>query len=253
MWLLRRTFPHAASIVAVSEGVAEDILQTLRVPSEKVVTIYNPVVTPEIRELAGEPPDHPWFGDEKVPVVLGAGSLSEQKDFGTLIRSFAVVRSRIAAKLVILGEGSARFQLERLVAELGLQDDVLLPGFVRNPFGYMAQASAFVLSSRYEGLPGVLIQAMACGCPVVSTDCPSGPAEILEGGRLGPLVPMGDVGAMAHAILDMLDRPTSKEALIARADHFSLERSVAGYLDLLFGLSAGVQRAAHAELFRHIG
>jgi glycosyltransferase involved in cell wall biosynthesis len=121
-----------------------------------------------------------------------------------------------------------------LAASLGIADSVDLPGFVANPFAYMARAGVFVLSSAFEGLPGALIQAMACGCPVVSTDCPSGPAEILDGGRFGAMVPVGDDRAMAAAIAATLDRPTVAATLQARAEMFSVERAVDHYLDLMF-------------------
>lgn len=235
MRMVRRFFPGADGVIAVSEGVAEDSRSFLSVARSKVTTIYNPVVTPELRARAREALDHPWFRDGQMPVVLGVGSLNESKDFSTLIRAFAAVRERVSARLVILGEGESRSALEELVAELDLQASVLLPGFVQNPFKYMARASAFVLSSKYEGLPGVLIQAMACGCAVVSTNCPSGPNEILEGGRYGPLVPVGDATALANAILSVMEEPLPEVVLMDRADDFSLERSVESYMDLLFG------------------
>src|SRR5262249_37227290 len=146
------------------------------------------------------PLSHPWFAPGSLPVILGVGRLTWQKDFPTLIKAFALVRSRQPARLLILGEGEKRLELETIVKELGLAADVCLPGYVDNPFAYMHRCSAFVLSSASEGLPNSLIEAMACGAPVISTDCASGTAEILENGRYGPLVPVGDVEAMATAI-----------------------------------------------------
>jgi glycosyltransferase involved in cell wall biosynthesis len=157
--------------------------------------------------LARQAPDHPWLAPGQPPVILGVGRLSQAKDFPTLIRAFAKVRSRRAVRLIILGEGEARVELEALVGELGLADDVALPGFRENPMSYMAASALFVLSSAWEGLPTVLIEALAAGTRVVSTDCPSGPREILQGGLLGTLVPVGDATALADAMTDALDRP----------------------------------------------
>jgi glycosyltransferase involved in cell wall biosynthesis len=138
---------------------------------------------------------------------------------------------------MILGEGKKRRELEELADSLGVRQDLALPGFEENPFAYMARAAVFVLSSAYEGLPGVLIQAMASGCPVVSTDCPSGPREILEHGSYGPLVPVGNDRAMAEAIQTVLDAPPSQERLRRRAAEFSMDRAMEQYLEVLFELS----------------
>jgi glycosyltransferase involved in cell wall biosynthesis len=166
-------------------------------------------------------------------VILGVGRLTEQKDFSTLMRAFTCVRAKRAARLVILGEGKLREDLEDLASKLGIQADVEMPGFVENPLQYMARASVLVLSSKYEGLPGVLIQAMACGCPVVSTDCPGGSAEILDNGKYGVLVDIGDAEGMAKAILSELDNPTANDILRRRAEDFSVEHAVSNYLKLL--------------------
>src|SRR5690606_8901187 len=149
---------------------------------------------------------------------------------------FARVRRARPARLVILGEGPERDRLEDLAHDLYVEDDVNLPGFIDNPFAYMARAGVFALSSRFEGLPGVLIQAMACGCPVVSTDCPSGPAEILERERFGPLVPVGDDEALARAILATLDRPPSRERLRGRAKRFTSDRAAEEVIALVESL-----------------
>ena len=185
--------------------------------------------------MAAAPAPHPWFAPREPPVILGVGRLTPQKDFPTLLRAFALVRARRRARLVIVGEGrpEARDALLRLAAELGCGEDVSLTGFTHNPFCYMAAASVFVLSSLHEGLPGVLIQALACGVPVVSTDCPSGPREILEGGRYGRLVALGDFSAMADAIGEALGRPGDREARMARGRQFTVERAVDRYLGLL--------------------
>jgi len=196
------------------------------------------VVGAEMLEKARAPLEHPWFAPGAPPVVLGVGRLAPQKEFPTLIRAFARVRSQRPARLMILGEGKTpdrRAALLALAGELGIAEDVALPGFQPNPFAYMARASLFVLSSAWEGLPGVLVQALACGCPVVSTDCPSGPAEILEQGEYGRLVAVGDEAALAEAIGSTLDNPPERDKLRARGADFSIDLSVDRHLDVLLG------------------
>lgn len=206
--VVRSFYPWAHSVVAVSHGVAEDLVRITGIPKEKVTVIYNPVITPEVLAKAEEAINHPWFAPGQPPVVLGVGRLTAQKDFSTLIRAFALVRKERPARLLILGEGEERKKLEALVREMGLEHDVALPGFVENPYKYMKRAGVFVLSSRSEGLPTVLIEAAALGVPVVSTDCPSGPAEVLKGNEK-QLVPVGDAYALAQAILRSLEAPFS--------------------------------------------
>jgi glycosyltransferase involved in cell wall biosynthesis len=202
--LVRRFYPWADYVVGVSEGVTEDLAQFVSLPAEKLRVISNPIVAPDIGELARAPVDHAWF-DGGGPVFVAAGRLRPQKDFPTLLRAFSHVRAKRPARLLILGEGPERERLEALARELELSGDVSLPGATTNPYAYMARSTAFILSSRWEGLPTVLIEAMSCGAPVVATDCPSGPREILAGGRYGALVPVGDVQALAAAMDDALD------------------------------------------------
>ncbi len=232
VWLL---LPVADLIIAVSEGVARDLSRRSTRTADKTVTVYNPVVSTDINALSKCSLHHPWFGDASTPTILSVGRLAPQKDYPTLLRAFAEVERSRAARLVILGQGPERESLLELAARLGIGDRVDLPGFDVNPFRYMARASVFVLSSKYEGFPTVLPEAMACGAPVVSTDCPSGPSEMLEGGRWGRLVPVGDWRAMARAIEATLDDPMPAEALKARASVFSVEASVDRYYELLTG------------------
>ena len=229
--LVKRFYPWADSVIAVSDGVGADVGKFTGMDPDKIRTIYNPVVTEELLLKRLEPVPHPWF-TETTPVILGVGRLTEQKGFATLVRAFAELRQTRPARLVILGEGEDRAALQSLVGELGLTQDVDMPGFVDNPFAYMANASVFALSSAWEGLPGVLIQALACGCPVVSTNCPSGPSEVLDGGRYGELVPVGDAGALAAALLRTLESPISAEKLTARAQAFSVAASTRAYLEV---------------------
>jgi glycosyltransferase involved in cell wall biosynthesis len=231
--LVRRWYPSADGIVAVSEGVANSLAQFARLPRERIRVIYNPVVKNGLAEASREIVHDEWLEDRRKPLILGAGRLTEQKDFGTLIRSLALVRAHRPARLIILGEGEERASLEALARTLGLDECVRLPGFVTNPFSYMARASVFTLSSAWEGLPGVVIQALACGCPVVSTDCPSGPREILQDGRYGRLVPVGDHEALARAILHTLDNPPDPNQLRRRAMDFHVDKIVDQYVAVM--------------------
>jgi glycosyltransferase involved in cell wall biosynthesis len=235
-WTVRNVYPHCERIVSVSEGVGAELVRSGGVPAELVTTIYNPVVSAEIRSRACDQVDHPWLQPGQPPVVLGVGRLHTQKNFPMLLRAFARVREQREARLLILGVGKHaghRRGLLELGAELGIERDLDLPGFVKNPFSIMARASVFALSSAWEGLPTALIEAMACGCPVVSTDCPSGPAEILDHGKYGPLVPVDDDRAMAGALLEILDTPPEESVLRARAELFSVAAAVEQYSDLL--------------------
>jgi glycosyltransferase involved in cell wall biosynthesis len=231
--VVRRTYSSAAAVVAVSDDVADDLVATIGLDRQFVSTVHNPVVDDRLRDRARQALDHPWFVVGSAPVVLAVGRLTEQKDFATLLHAFAKIRAVRDARLVILGEGRLRKPLEALAEQLGIRADVDMPGFVENPFQYMARAAVLVLSSRYEGLPGVLIQALACGCPVVSTDCPGGSREILAAGRFGALVKIGDAAGMASAVLVELDNPTPRERLLHRAEDFSVAGGVSNYLALL--------------------
>jgi glycosyltransferase involved in cell wall biosynthesis len=206
---VRAFYPSADEVVAVSHGVARGVSDVTGMPLSRIRVIYNPVITPGLMAAAASGPGHPWLANGDTPVVLGVGRLTRQKDFATLIQAFAEVRRRRVARLIILGEGEERPALEALAGQLGIAHDVALPGFRENAVAYMAGSRLFVLSSVWEGLPTVLIEALAAGTRVVSTDCPSGPREILQDGRLGALVPVGDVAALAEAMIEALGRPTS--------------------------------------------
>lgn len=231
--LIRMFYPWADAVVAVSGGVAEDLAKATGLPQEQIRVIYNPVVTPEILEKAEEPLNHTWFAPGEPPVILSAGRLTKQKDYPTLIRAFAMVRRERPARLMILGEGEERPKLEALIQELGLDEDVSLPGFVDNPYAYMARSAVFVLSSAWEGFGNVLVEAMAVGTPVVATDCPSGPAEILEGGKWGKLVPVGDIEALAEAIMATLTNRIDSTSIADRAQIFGLDNIIRDYVEML--------------------
>ena len=227
--LYQRLFPLADHVVGVSRGVTAGVVRDLGIPKSRVSTIYNPVVTRELFDKAKTTPSHPWFSTNGPRIILAAGRLASAKDYPTLLRAFAIASKSRPLRLVILGSGPLRGRLERLVRRLGLSENVSMPGWEPNPFALMSRASLFAHASRYEGLCGVLIQAMACGCPCVSTDCLSGCDEILDHGRLGPLVPVGDHEALAAAMLRVLNAPPDKAALRAQAMKFSSENSIAGY------------------------
>ncbi|MEC4813037.1 MAG: glycosyltransferase [Scytonema sp. PMC 1069.18] len=228
----RLFYPWADKIVAVSHGVAKDLASVTSLPLERIQVIHNPVIFPELFALAKQPVTHPWFQSKEVPVILGVGRLHSQKDFPTLIRAFAKVRQVRPARLVILGNGPEQKHLETLVHKLGLEQEVAFLGFVQNPYAYMAKASVFVLSSAWEGLGNVLVEALAVETPVVSTDCESGPSEILANGKYGWLTPVGDSEAIAQAILNVLSgniKPVDPNWL----HQFTLDACVEKYLNVL--------------------
>jgi glycosyltransferase involved in cell wall biosynthesis len=198
--LVSALYPWADEVVAISKNVAEDIVEYASLSPARTHVLYNPVVTPDLLEKANEDAGHHWLKKGQPPVILGAGRLTEQKDFETLLHAFAILRKKMDARLIILGEGELRADLDRAIRHLNIEEDVDLHGYVENPYSYMRQSSVFVLSSKWEGSPSVLIAALACGCPVVSTDCPGGVREILADGAYGDLVPVGDAAAMAEAI-----------------------------------------------------
>jgi glycosyltransferase involved in cell wall biosynthesis len=239
--LIRRGYLQAGATVAVSNGVVDDLAACAGIPRSRITTVYNPMVGPVLVAKAQHLPDHPWFAPGEPPVILAVRRPDPQKNLATLIRAFVRERAQRPVRLLILGgseddQSHAEYarKLRALSKQLDLAEDVSFAGFVANPFAHMARAAVFVLSSTFEGLPSVLIEALACGCPVVSTDCPSGPAEILDSGRFGAMVPVGDDHAMAVAIAATLDRPIAAARLRERADLFNVDRAVDRYVDLMF-------------------
>ncbi len=202
--LMRRTYGAAQAVVAVSEGAAAELADTLRWPAERIDVVANPVVDPQLRARAAEPSGHPWAEDPDVNLVVAIGRLTPQKGFDVLIEAMARLGEDHPARLVILGEGDDRPKLQEQIRRLDLGHRVSLPGYVDNPAAYLGDADAFVLSSRYEGLPTVLIEALAIGTPIVATRCPTGPDEILDGGRWGRLVEVENPVAIANALAETL-------------------------------------------------
>jgi glycosyltransferase involved in cell wall biosynthesis len=218
--------------------VAESLADELRLPRGALHVVPNPVIGARSARLSQEKASHPWAAESQVPLVLAVGRLVRQKGFDTLLAAFAKLRERRAARLLILGDGALRGELESQRRGLPCASDVELAGFVANPWPFYRAASVTALSSRFEGLPTVLIEALASGCPCVSTDCPSGPREILDDGRYGVLTPVGDVAALAAALHDALERRWDVEALAARGAEFSVSQATDKYLRLLNDVEA---------------
>lgn len=235
-------YSFADHFVAVSMGVKQDMVKYFSLVESKVSVIYNPAIDKSIYDKMNEEVDHPWFIDSAIPVIIGVGRFAPQKAFEDLVDAFIFVRKQRAVRLVILGkknEGSDYFKMiQKKINDSGFRDDIALLGFVDNPFKYLKRADIFVLSSKFEGLPGVLIQAMACGCPVVSTDCPSGPREILNNGEFGKLTNIGEHGELGKAIIETLKSDPNKGKLEQRASFFSVDNSSKSYLELIQELNS---------------
>lgn len=223
-------------LIAVSRGAADDLARVTHVPRGRITVIYNPAVTKEIGPLSQVPIEHPWFKPDSPPVILAAGRLNVAKDYPTLMNAFALLRNRRPVRLIILGEGEKRAELTALAEKLKIAEDVALPGFVLNPYQFMAHCAVFVLSSIYEGFSCVIAEALACGAQIVSTDCPSGPGEILDHGKYGRLVPVGNPSALARAMEEAMIHPLPSDPLRIRAEFFSAEAAIDRYL-LALGLS----------------
>ena len=227
-------FPMAHKIVAVSLGVKADLVQNMNIPRDKVVVIGNPILSENVFS---------WLADtehekELEPRIVAIGRLSKEKDFETLIHAFYLVNQSLPSQLVIYGEGQERNALELLSGELGIQNRVKMPGFQRDIFSVLPLARVCVLSSLTEGFGNVIVEALACGVPVVSTDCPVGPREILMDGEYGKLVPVGNPTLMANAIVETLSGTVDKRKLIKRANDFTIEHITDLYLDLFINLIA---------------
>ncbi|MEJ2393693.1 MAG: glycosyltransferase [Candidatus Thiodiazotropha sp.] len=230
---MRWLYAQTDGVIAVSNGVAEEIIGATGVAANKVKVVRNPNITPELYDLAAAPLDHPWFTEGEDPVLLGIGGLRLQKDFPSLLRAFALVNDKRPCRLMILGQGHLHDELSALAESLGISDRVALPGFVDNPYAYLARADLFVLSSLWEGSPNVLTESLALGTPVVATDCKSGPNEITQQGKFGHLVAVGDVQALAAAILDTLANPPASDWLKSAVQEYTMEKSAISYLKAL--------------------
>jgi glycosyltransferase involved in cell wall biosynthesis len=236
-FLIKNFYIRSDYVITVSQESASQIEKMIHQKyKKKIITIYNPIINQKIFEMASQPVNHPLFKNKRdYKIILGAGRLTSQKDFTTLIKAFYHVKKQINSKLVILGEGEEKFALENLIREMNLQNDVILFGFVENPYPYYKNADVFVLSSRFEGLPTVLIEAMALSVPVVSTDCPTGPREILDNSKYGPLVPVGDENKLAEEIIKILQNKykISEKLLYSRALEFDMNKNIKKYKDVI--------------------
>jgi glycosyltransferase involved in cell wall biosynthesis len=242
LFSMRRFYPWADAVIFPSRGAASDFAAVTGFAPERLHAIPNAIVDLELNRLSEEAPEHPWLAGKGPPLILGVGELCARKDFATLIRAFARVQARRPSRLMILGEGREKRNLEGLAQTLGVGGRIALPGFVTNPYAYMARARLFVLSSLWEGSPNVVVEAMAVGTPVVCTDCPSGPREILEGGRYGLLVPVGDYEALACAIEETLEHPPAPAVLKEAAARYNVVTSASRYLEVL-GFGEGLSKS----------
>ena len=230
---MRHLYQKAHRVILPSGDAVKDFLKVTDLPEDHVVSLPSPVLTPELLDKASGSCDHPWLLDKKVPVIVGIGELSGRKDFATLIRAFALARQKIPARLIIFGEGKRRQSLKTLITALDLAGSVDLPGFSTNPYPVLTRADLYVHSSTLEGSPVALMEAVSLGVPSISTDCPSGPREILQDGRFGPLVKIGDVEAMAAAMIQTLIDPPDREFIRKAGSLFTLEESTSAYLKVL--------------------
>ncbi|MFP4212738.1 MAG: glycosyltransferase [Desulfohalobiaceae bacterium] len=235
----RWLYPGADRIICVSQGIAQDLAGICRLPASRFRAIPNPVLTPEIYQLAEQQPEDPWLSSSGCSRILAAGRLTRQKGFDVLLQAFARLCTQQPCRLLILGEGPLRPQLQKQIQDLGLKDLVQMPGFRANPYAYMARADLFVLSSRFEGSPNSLKEALALGTPVVATDCNSGPRQILQDGRFGPLVQVDDPYGLALAMQDTLRCPLPGQELASAVAHYTLLASSQAYLQEM-GLETAV-------------
>ncbi len=234
--LSRIALKYAHGIVAVSEGVANDLAKKLKLARSRIKVIYNPVICDAFDSKLSETIDHPSLNDKSTPFILGVGRLVEQKNFALLISAFALIAPRRNIRLVIIGEGPLKQQLEGLAQQYAVENKVEILNFQSNPFPFMRQASMLVMTSRYEGFGNVLVEALACGTSVVSTDCAYGPSEILQNGKYGKLIPVMDKQALAKSMLETLESPLPKEILSSRGRQFTVACSVQDYLEFFSSL-----------------
>lgn len=226
-------YPRATCVLATTAGVADSLASVYKLDRDAMQIIGNPIVDDVSPRQEPGPPSHPWLVERDGPVVVAMGRLVPQKDFGVLLQAFAKVREAMPAKLIIFGEGPLREQLQSQIDGSNLTDVVSMPGFVDQPLAELKAADLFVMSSAWEGFGNVLVEALWCGTPVVSTDCPSGPAEILKDGEFGKLVPVGDADGLSAAIIETLNQTADPQRLMQRADDFSISKITQQYLTLL--------------------
>lgn len=234
--LVKLTYPLASKIITVSKSIENDVINNVNVREDQIQTIYNPIMEDRILEQSLEKVHHDWFKSGSPPVILSVGRLNEVKDYPTLFKAFKILREKMDVRLLVLGEGALRENLTNLSHDLELKNDIQILGFVENPYKYMSRARVLAMSSLYEGFGNVLVEALACGTDIVSTNCPGGVSEILDNGRYGVLVPVGDVESLAKALFEVLNKNQiiSKSDKLKRALDFSIEKIVGDYTELIY-------------------
>ena len=236
--LVKILYKRANKFVGVSTSVAQQYAEFSAIPGQNVSVVATPIVTPKLLMRVAKEPSHPWVIEKRHPVIISMGRLAGEKDQATLIRAFGLLRKKMSARLIIFGEGAERKNLEEIIRNLGIGKDVDLPGEVLNPFREMSQADLYVHSAKSEGFGNVLVEALACGLPVIATDCPVGPREILSNGQYGVLTPVGDEYVLAEEMyrvlnLSKLERESIVNAGKERANEFTLNHSVKSYMDII--------------------
>jgi len=235
--LVKMFYRFADKIIAVSEGVKADLIEEFKIPPRNIQVIYNPIDLNRITALCNCPVEHNFFKEAGL-VLLSVGRLVPQKGFDILLKAFSRIVNKIEARLIILGEGPEKESLSRLAKDLSIEEKVSFLGFQNNPYKFLSKANVFVLSSRFEGLPMVILEAMACNTPIISTDCKSGPREILQGGKCGLLVSPEDADALSMALLKLLKAKNLRESFSRlgkqRAEEFAVKKIVAQYEDMIY-------------------
>lgn len=226
LWLMKHTHQWADYKVSASRGAALDWADLLKIDKDDIEVMYNPAVGEDVLEKSMHPVIHPWLNHNETPVLITVARLEKQKSIDVLLHAFSLVLKEKEVKLIIVGDGSLKKELESLAITLGIKEHVDFYGWVENPYALMSKADLFVLSSWYEGFANVIAEALACGCPVVSTNAPSGPSEILEDGKYGRLVPVGDIHSLASSILTSLSEPVDKEFLKKRGMDFHVDKII---------------------------
>ena len=225
-------YPFADTLICISEGIRDVLLRKLKIPPDRLITIHNPIDLRAVLDQAESELSDPWLDDPSENVLITAGRLVPQKDHKALLRAVAAIPKTMRWKLIILGSGKLERELRDLASELKIEENIRWLGFVDNPYKWMARSDLFVLSSAWEGFGNVLVEAMACGTQVIATDCPSGPSEILENGKWGTLVEVGDCISLAKAIEQQLTMPFIRDVK-ARSEHFGSAAMIQKYLNAL--------------------